>query len=92
MSPERTWIRPPLFWAKALLTVFIDFLSWPLSFPAVVVCIEGKSIGNIDVTVPGARQSDFTFATDITAIDLASTSFARSSGRAAIQSLVMIGF
>ena len=27
MSPERTWIRAPLFWARASLTVFIEFLS-----------------------------------------------------------------
>ena len=24
MSPERTWIRAPLFWARASLTVFIE--------------------------------------------------------------------
>ena len=27
MSLERTWIRAPLFWARASLTVFIEFLS-----------------------------------------------------------------
>ena len=27
MSPERTWIRAPLFRAIASLTVFIEFLS-----------------------------------------------------------------
>ena len=41
------------------MTVFIDFLSWTLSFPASVVCIEGKCIGNIDVTLPSARRGDF---------------------------------
>ena len=27
MSPERTWITAPLFWARASLTVFIELLS-----------------------------------------------------------------
>ncbi|WP_240790180.1 hypothetical protein [Roseomonas sp. HF4] len=35
------------------------FLSWALSFPVLVVCIEGKCIGNVDVTVPGARRGNF---------------------------------
>src|SRR3954468_19843846 len=26
MSPEQTWIRAPLFWARASLTVFIELL------------------------------------------------------------------
>src|SRR5262245_30463265 len=34
MSPERTWIRAPLFWARAFFTVLIDLLSWALSCPA----------------------------------------------------------
>ena len=41
MSPERTWIRAPLFWARASLTVFIELLSWTLSWPVSVVHIEG---------------------------------------------------
>ena len=41
MSPERTWIRAPLFWARAFFTVLIDFLSWALSCPALMVRIEG---------------------------------------------------
>src|SRR5215472_8523797 len=37
MSPERTWIRAPLFWARAFFTVLIDLLSWALSCPALMV-------------------------------------------------------
>lgn len=43
--------------------MFIDYLSCALSFPALVVCIERKCIGNGDVTVPGARRGDFAEAT-----------------------------
>jgi hypothetical protein len=41
MSPERTWIRAPLFWARALFTVLIDLLSWALSYPVLMARIEG---------------------------------------------------
>jgi hypothetical protein len=41
MSPERTWIRAPLFWARAFFTVLIDLLSWALFLPAFMVRIEG---------------------------------------------------
>src|SRR4051794_5029562 len=34
MSPERTWIRAPRFWARAFFTVLIDLLPWALSCPA----------------------------------------------------------
>src|SRR6516225_1185677 len=41
MSPERTWIRAPLFWARAFFTVLIDLLSWGPVLPRLMVRIEG---------------------------------------------------
>jgi hypothetical protein len=41
MSSERTWIRAPLFWARALFTVLIDLLSWTLSYLVLMAGIEG---------------------------------------------------
>jgi len=43
MSPERTWIRAPLFRARALLTVLLDLLPWALSWPVLMARIEGQS-------------------------------------------------
>jgi hypothetical protein len=55
--------------------------------------------GDFSLLVGAANQgsfglicSDFTFAADITAIDLSAATFARSSGNAAIHPHVMIGF
>ena len=55
--------------------------------------------GDFSLLVGAANQgsyglicNDFTFAADITAIDLTSATFARSSGNAAIHPHVMIGF
>src|SRR5215467_13944480 len=44
MSPERTWIRAPLFWARAFFTMLIDLLSWALSCPALMVRKDSRNI------------------------------------------------
>src|SRR5262245_52496233 len=40
MSPERTWTRAPLFWARAFFTVLIDVLSWRCPAPALIVPLK----------------------------------------------------